>query len=221
MGRHPCWQRYGRVVWTPQLRLLRLIVRYNRKTCRILGLGVPFTLLVMTGTVTNLILLIIFTATLGSNATVACVTVDAIVGVSSSFLEGCIKVVSSLVSMAYGAENYDLVGQYAQAGCTAYMLTELPMIFFWGSAIENILALVQFGDHVITLTDSYVWVWVVGNIILGVNEANLDLLKVVDREQYVNVLNCVSSLVHVGLAALFVFTVKCNLVMLGLLMLVV
>ena len=205
MGRHPCWQRYGRVVWTPQLRLLRLIVRYNRKTCRILGLGVPFTLLAVVGTVDGLVLLLIFTATLGADITVACVMVDAIVGMSSRFLGGYIKAMSSLGSMCYGAENYDLVGQYAQAGCTAYVLAELPMISFWGFSIKKIPAIMQFGDHVIALADSYVWVVVVGNIILGVNTPNLDLLEVVERERYTTAIYCVRSLVRIRLATLFPF----------------
>ena len=59
---------------------------------------------------------------------------------------------------------------------------------------------------------------VVGNIILGVNETSLDLLKVVERDWYVNAIYCVSSLVHVGLVLLFAFTIECNLVMHGLLM---
>jgi Na+-driven multidrug efflux pump len=121
--------------------------------------------------------------------------------------------------MVYGAENYELVGQYAQAGCVAYVLAEIPMIFFWGFAIEKILALMQFSDHVIALADSYVWVVVVRNILSGVNEANLNLLEVVEREKYANIMYCISSLVHVGLVALFTFTVPCDLIMLGLLML--
>ena len=181
-------------------------------------MGAPFTLLAVVKTVANLALLVIFAATVESDVTVACVMVDAIVSVSSSFLARCIEVVSSLGSMAYGAENYNLVGQYAQAGCTAYVLAKLPMTFFWDFTIEKILALVQFGDHVIILADSCVWVVVVGNIILGVNEANLDLLKVVEWEGYASTMYCVSSLVHVRLVTLFTFTVKYDLIILGLLM---
>ena len=155
-GRHPCRHRYRHAAWTPDLQLFCLIVRYDHETCLILGLGVPFTLSAVVGTVTNLVLLVIFTVTLGSDVTVACVMVDAIVSVSSSFLGGCIEAVTSPGSMAYGAENYKLVCQYAQAGCTAYVLAKLPMIFFWGYAIKKILVLVQFGDHIIPLVDSYV-----------------------------------------------------------------
>lgn len=142
--------------------------------------------------------------------------VDAIIGMSSSFFGGCIKVVSSLRNMAYKAENYDLVGQYAQAGCTAYVLVKPSMIFFWGFAIKKILALVQFGDHIIALVDSYMWVMVMGNIISGVNEVNPDLLKVAERERCANAMYCISSLMHVRPVALFAFTIKCDLVMLGL-----
>ena len=70
------------------LRLLRSIVYYNRKTRRILGRCVPFTLSAVVGTLAILVLLVIFKATQGSDVTVACVMVDAIVGVSFSFTGG-------------------------------------------------------------------------------------------------------------------------------------
>ena len=66
------------------------------------------------------------------------------------------------------------------------------MIFFWGFSIKKILAMMQFGNHVIALVDSYVWVVVVGNIILGVNKPNLDLLEVVEPERYTNAMYCVA-----------------------------
>ena len=66
----------------------------------------------MVGTGIDRVLLLICMATLGSDVTVACVMLDVIVNMSSSFTGGCIEAVSSLGSMAYGAENHDLVRQY-------------------------------------------------------------------------------------------------------------
>ena len=65
------------------------------------------------------------------------------------------------------------------------------------------------------------WVVVAGNIISGVNKANIDLLEVVDWETYINIMHCVSSLIQAGLVALFAFTIECNLIMLGFVILVV
>ena len=84
--------------------------------------------------------------------------------------------------MAYGTENYNLVEQYTQAGCAAYVLAKLLMIFFLGFVIKKFLALMQFGDHVIALADRYLWVVVMENIILGVNRAYLNLIEVVERD---------------------------------------
>ena len=95
--------------------LLRSVVHYNSKTCQILGLCVPFTFSVVVGTVTNLVFFIIFMATLGSNVTVAYVTMNALVNVSSSLTGSYIEAVSSLGSMTYGSKNYNLVGQYTHA----------------------------------------------------------------------------------------------------------
>ena len=55
------------------------------------------------------------------------------VGVSSSFTGGCVEAVSSLANMAYAAENYEVVGRYAQAVC---VVCEVPTIPFWGLAMR-------------------------------------------------------------------------------------
>ena len=68
-----------------------------------------------------------------------------------------------------------------------------PHDLLLGICNKKNLALVQFGDQVILLTDSYVWVVVVGNIISGVNKANIALIEVAERETYVNIMYCVSS----------------------------
>ena len=65
--------------------MLHLIVCYNCETRQILGLGVPFNLSALMGTVVDIVLLLIFTAMLRSDIMVAGVMVDAIVDVSFNF----------------------------------------------------------------------------------------------------------------------------------------
>ncbi len=52
---------------------------------------------------------------------------DIFVGVSGEFMRGWVEAVSSLGSMAYGAGNWELVGQYVQASIVGYVLCQIPM----------------------------------------------------------------------------------------------
>ena len=52
---------------------------------------------------------------------------DMVVGITSEFMRGWVETISSLGSMAYGARNYDLVGQYVQTTMMCYVLCQIPM----------------------------------------------------------------------------------------------
>ena len=56
-----------------------------------------------------------------------CVTTDVVVGVSGEFMKGWVEAISSLGSQAYGARNYELVGQYVQTSLIGYVLCQIPM----------------------------------------------------------------------------------------------
>lgn len=95
--------------------------------------------------------------------------IDVIVGISSEFTGGWIEAISSLGSMAFGANNYELVGQYVQTACVGYILCEIPGMFVWGVSIGPILKLMDFSEEVVTLAEGFVYVQVAQNMVEGLN----------------------------------------------------
>ena len=71
--------------------------------------------------------------------------------------------------MAYGAENYKLVGQYVQTSCIGFVLCEIPFAFIWGATIDKILILMGFEESVVMLAKDYVLVAVANNMMMGIN----------------------------------------------------
>ena len=201
------------------LNYLWKIAKYDNETHRLVRLVVPFTLSSVAYTASNLVELSIISQTLGTDAMIAYVMVQTIVGISSSFFGGLVEAVTTLSSMAYGAENYKLAGQYVQAGGVLYVFCEIPMVFVWRVAIGKILLLMGFDELVTALAEGYVFVQIVINMMIGMNESLHAFLQVIEREKFANFVYVVSSIVRVGLVALFAFKFEVSLVALGLVML--
>eukprot|EP00578_Thalassiosira_sp_NH16_P009081 CAMPEP_0181115382 /NCGR_PEP_ID=MMETSP1071-20121207/21402_1 /TAXON_ID=35127 /ORGANISM="Thalassiosira sp., Strain NH16" /LENGTH=743 /DNA_ID=CAMNT_0023199585 /DNA_START=430 /DNA_END=2661 /DNA_ORIENTATION=- len=194
----------------------RKIVHWDNETKRILHLAVPFSLSAVAGTIADLVILALISHYLGTDAMIAFTMVDIIVGISASFMGGWVEAISSLVSMAFGAENYELAGQYVQTACVGYALGEIPMAFVWGFSIRNIILLMGFPDSVADLSQEFVWVKVASNMMEGLNECVLDFLEVIEKEAYANAIYCLSSMVEVCLVLLFVSKFDATLVIVGL-----
>jgi MATE family multidrug resistance protein len=201
------------------LNYLWKIVRYDNETHRLVRLVVPFTLSSVANTASNLVELSIISQTLGTDAMIAYVMVQTIVGISSSFFGGFVEAVTTLSSMAYGAENYKLAGQYVQAGGVLYVLCEVPLVFVWRIAIGKIILLMGFDELVAALAEEYVLIQVAMYMMNGMNESFHAFLQVIEREKFANFIYVVSTIVRVGLVALFAFKLEASLVALGLVML--
>ena len=201
------------------LNYLWKIVKYDNETHRLVRLVVPFTLSSVANTASNLVELSIISQTLGTDAMIAYVMVQTIVGISSSFFGGFVEAVTTLSSMAYGAENYKLAGQYVQAGGVLYVLCEIPLVFVWRVAIGKIILLMGFDQLVAALAEDYVLVQVALYMMTGMNESLHAFLQVIEREKFANFIYVVSTIVRVGLVALFAFKLEASLVALGLVML--
>ncbi|KAL7433750.1 hypothetical protein ACHAXH_002645 [Discostella pseudostelligera] len=209
--------------WGPlqeSLLVMWSILKYDYETKRILRLTIPFTFSALADTGSDLIIVAIISQNLGTDDMVAYAMVDLIVGVSSSFMGGWIEAVASLGSMAYGAENYELAGQYVQSACICFTLCELPMALLWGSTIGKILLLMGFGESVADSASSFVWVCAAIRIMKGLNDCIVSFLGVIEREKYANIMFCISSFSRVGFVALFATKADASLVVLGLVILV-
>ena len=195
------------------------IVKYDNETHRLVRLVVPFTLSSVAYTASNVVELSIISQTLGTDAMIAYVMVQTIVGITSSFFGGFVEAVTTLSSMAYGAENYKLAGQYVQAGLVLYVLSEIPLIFVWRVAIGKIMLLMGFDELVVALAEEYVLIQVAMYMMIGMNESFHAFLQVIEREKFANFIYVVSTIVRVALVALFAFKLEASLVALGLVML--
>ena len=196
------------------------IVRYDRETKRILRLAIPFTFSAIANNTSELIILAIISHTLGTDAMVAYAMTDGLVGITSSFMGGWHEAVTSLVSMACGAQNYDLTGQYVQIACISYVLCEIPVGCIWVATMSKILLLMGFDDSVAMLGQDFVWVRILINIMTGVNQCLLDFLAAVEYAAFANVMYCVGCGGSAGGVALFAYQFDASLVVLGLVILV-
>ena len=196
------------------------IVRYDRETKRILRLAIPFTFSAIANNASELIILAIISHTLGTDAMVAYAMTYGLVGITFSFMGGWHEAVTSLVSMAYGAQNYDLAGQYVQIACISYVLCEIPVGITWVATMSKILLLMGFDDSVAMLGQDFVWVRILINIMTGVNECLLDFLAAVEYAAFANVMYCVGYVGSAGGVALFAYQFDASLVVLGLVILV-
>lgn len=196
------------------------LVSYDNETKRILRLAVPFTISALLETIVDLVELAIISFYLGTEAMVAWALVDIIVGISSEFLGGFIESVSSLTSMASGAGNNRLCGEYVQIITWFYVLCQIPFIFIWSFSMESIMLLMGFDEYTSLLAKDFARVAIFVDIVEGVSEGFYDFLEVVGHETYSNVLGCIEALVELGLIALFAIKTDSDLVILGLIMIV-
>ena len=196
------------------------LASYDNETRRILRLAVPFTISALLETVVDLVELALVSFYVGTEAMVAWALVDIIVGIGSEFLGGFIESVSSLTSMASGAGNNRLCGEYVQIITGFYALCQIPFIFIWSFSMESIMLLMGFDEYTSLLAKDFARVAIFVDIVEGVSEGFYDFLEVIGHETYSNVMGCIEALVELGLIALFAIKTDADLVILGLIMIV-
>ncbi|KAL7533831.1 hypothetical protein ACHAWF_004665, partial [Thalassiosira exigua] len=200
-------------------RLLKSILRYDNETMRIIRLATPFTISAVIDTLSELIILSLIAQYLGTDSAVSYSMVSIVVGIGSSFMGGWVEAVSSLGSMAYGARNCELVGQYVQTACIVFFLCEIPFAIVLRLTIDKIMLLMGFSEAVAQISKDTVLVMVAMEMLEGINECIIDFLGVIEYEAYANTMFCISAMVDVGLVAIFAVMMEANLVALCLVML--
>lgn len=190
--------------------------RYDREFKRILRLAIPFSCSAVAKTGSELIILAIVSNTLGTDSMVAYSMTFGLVGITFSFMGGWFDSVSTLASMAYGAENYTLAGAYVQTACISYILCDIPMGLIWYFTMSKILLLMGYEVSVADLGHDFVWVRVMINMTSGLNQCILNFLECIEHEVFSNVMFCVGAISNAGFVALAAYLFDVNLVFLGL-----
>jgi MATE family multidrug resistance protein len=202
------------------LQLMWTIVRYDHESKRILRLAIPFSCSAIAKTSSELFILAIISNTLGTDDMVAYSMTYGVVGISFACMGGWHDAVTTLVSMAYGAENYELAGQYLQTACIMYIVCEIPMGLIWYLTMEKILLLMGFGVSVVQLGHGFVWVRVLVNMMTGINQSLFNFLSSIEHETFANVMHCIYVIANAIFVALAAYLFDVSLVVLGLVLLV-
>lgn len=194
--------------------------KYDNESKRILKLAIPFMTNNIIKTTADLVLLAIISQNLGTDSMIAFAMVEVIVGVSTSFMMGWIESVNSLGAMAYGAENYELVGQHLQSAILVFVMCQIPTAMIWGFSMYRIILLFGFTENTAQIASDYVWVFCANEIMFGILQAFIDFLGLIDREQLGMVFSCCCDLSMVGLSAIVLYsTENTNLTIVGLVVL--
>ena len=131
------------------------VIKPDIETRRIWRLFLPLTACALVENVTGLISLALVGRALGTNAVIAWVMVDTVMGTIATFASGSLESITSLGSMAYGAGNYVLVGQYVKTSYLIYVVCELPLSIAVGWYIGPILEALGLGESVANLAISF------------------------------------------------------------------
>lgn len=195
------------VAHTAALKVIEL-GKYDNESKRILKLAIPFMTNNIMKTTADLVLLAIISQNLGTDPMIAFAMVEVIVGVSTSFMMGWIETVNSLGAMAYGAENYELVGQYLQSAIIVFVTCQIPMTIIWGFSMYSIILLFGFTENTAQIASDYVWVYCANMTMFGILQAFIDFLGLIDEEQLGMVFSCCSDLSKVALSALVLYSTE-------------
>ena len=128
---------------------------------------------------------------------------------------------SSMGSMAYGAGNYFLVGQYLQLACVLYTLCQIPFFFFWGAYIGDILLFFKYPENVVEIASKYVWLSMTMDVISGVDWVLYEFLEVCGQEFYANAIACIGAAVELPVVWVALHYYDSTLFFLGLVMLAI
>ena len=178
------------------------LAKYDNESKRILKLAIPFMTNNIIKTTADLVLLAIISQNLGTDSMIAFAMVEVIVGVSTSFMMGWIETVNSLGAMAYGAENYELVGQHLQSAILVFVMCQIPTAMIGGFSMYRIILLFGFTENTAQIASDYVWVFCANEIMFGILQAFIDFLGLIDREQLGMVFSCCCDLSMVTLSAI-------------------
>ena len=196
------------------------LAKYDNESKRILKLAIPFMTNNIIKTTADLVLLAIVSQNLGTDSMIAFAMVEVVVGISNSFMYGWIETINSLGAMAYGAENYELVGQHLQSAVILYVMCEIPISIIWGFSIHSIILLFGFNENTAVIASGYVWVYCANEIMFGIFQAFIDFLGLIDREQLGMVFSCLCDVSMVVLSAIVLYTTEnTTLTIIGLVML--
>lgn len=109
---------------------------------------------------------------LGTNALIAYIITDLLIGLTDVFLGGPADALNTLCAHAVGAENNHLAGQYVQISAVLYLFLGIPALgvwWVWIGDVVKLMGLERLADIVSQYTKIAVWHYALGGLFEGYN----------------------------------------------------
>jgi hypothetical protein len=180
-GKHAWWQPamlaagFDRIV---------AISEWDHEMKRIVKLSIPYTLKALLLGVNQTITVAIISQFVGTDAVVAFVLVELLLGLTAQFFGGIVSTEATLCSQAVGARNYKLAGQYVQICAIMFSLCAIPNTLVWSMVVDDVIKLFGFHEHVARMGHAYAVVLLFRQWLHGINNAYHELLNVIDHERW-------------------------------------
>jgi len=193
------------------------IAEWDHEMKRIIKLTIPFSISGLIGMFGSTLHIVLVAHYLGTEALVASIVANTLLGFTADFLGGVLATESTLCSHAVGAKNYKLAGQYVQSCGLIYIIVYIPNMILWMYYMDDVVLLFGFDQSTADLALKYTFVQVFDDLILGMIEAWDGLLDVIGFEVFTTVLGSIFEILGVGAtAALLIFREETTLVELAL-----
>jgi len=150
-------------------RLWSSIFSWDDETKKILSLALPYTISGLTSSTMSNICLGLIGHYVGTRAVAAYALVQIMLGLTGGILYGPISACTTVCAHAVGASNPNLAGQYIQIAIGIYLLSSIPIIFFWWTFMEDVIMYIEWGDPETAalaqdFTRVYIWTYVLGGV---------------------------------------------------------
>ena len=188
--------------WKPSIIAMgfdRIVVlaEWDHELKRIVTLSIPFVLTALLLGINQTITVTLVSQFIGTDAVVAFVIVELVLGLTFAFFSGFVSTEATLCSQAVGARNFKLAGQYVQICAAIFTICMIPNIAIWSFVIDDVIQLFGFGAKVADIGHKYALVLLFRQWINGVNYAYHGLLNVIDRERWSTFISVVEDTVGV------------------------
>jgi hypothetical protein len=160
------------------------IAEYDYEMRRLCKLAAPFTCTALLEGLLEAVNVALIGRFIGTKALAAYVTVDMIVGLSSTSLSGFQECLTTLCSQAIGAGNKRLAGQYAQLAVVLFVLFFSPFVVLWMYYMADALRWFGFDEETVTIGADFARIYVFEELLTKVADALHALLDTIDQENY-------------------------------------